>query len=92
MEERWASLVSEIRTGGILYSEALAAFRKEFISAALRDNNGNVSKAASRLGLHRNTLTRLCSELRIDLGVFRARSRRPAGSAQGPAMIRRSCS
>lgn len=89
MEQRLASLVTEMHKGGILYSEALAVFRKAFISAALRENNGNLSKAAPALGLHRNTLTRLCFELQIDLSRFRARSRRPPGSARSPLIMKR---
>ncbi len=89
VEERLAALVAEMYRGGILYKEALAAFRGAFISAALRENNGNLSKAAPVLGLHRNTLTRLCFELQIDLSQFRAKPRRPPGSARTATIIKR---
>lgn len=89
MQQRLASLVAEMHKGGILYSEAHGVFRKAFISAALRENNGNLSKTAPALGLHRNTLTRLCFELEIDASSFRAASRRPPGSARNPVIARR---
>ncbi len=89
MEQRWTSLVSEIHKGGVLYREALAAFQKAFISAALRENRGNISRAAPSLGVHRNTLTRLCSELQIDVRQFRPGSRRPPGRAQLPVVATR---
>ncbi|MGI9101463.1 MAG: helix-turn-helix domain-containing protein [Terriglobales bacterium] len=70
---------------GILYGEAVVAFQRAFISAALRENSGNISRAAPRLGLHRNSLTRLCSILEIDVRQFRPLSRRrPPVGAQPP--------
>jgi len=39
------------------YTEAVREFRKAFIATVLRENNGNQSKAARELGMHRNTLT-----------------------------------
>ncbi len=82
MQERLHYLVAEMRKGGIMYGEALDEFKKAFISAALRENHGNLSKTAPALGLHRNTLTRICAELAIDARSFRAASRRPPRSAQ----------
>lgn len=70
------ALVSEMHKGGILYAEAVREFRKAFILAALRENNGNQSKAARALGMHRNTLTRIASILEVDLWAVRLGSRR----------------
>ncbi len=81
MQERLASLVADMHRGGILYREAVRAFKKAYISAALRENKGNLSRTAPSLGLHRNTLTRICGELELDLGSFRAGARRPPKSA-----------
>ncbi len=81
MQERLESLVADMHRGGILYREAVSAFKKAFISAALRENKGNLSRTAPALGLHRNTLTRICGELELDLGSFRAGARRPPKSA-----------
>ena len=71
-------LVMQMYKGGILYYEALAEFKKAFVVAVLQDHRGNISKAAPKLGLHRNTLTRLASELNLDLRVFRSVRRPPA--------------
>ena len=75
------ALISRMHKGGILYVEAVREFRKAFIATVLRENNGNQSKAARELGMHRNTLTRTASALRLDIRTLRPGSRRPAGRA-----------
>jgi Fis family transcriptional regulator len=42
----------------ILLDEAVGAFEKKFIQAALMQTKGNQSRAAEVLGIHRNTLNR----------------------------------
>lgn len=42
--------------------------------------NGNVSKAAPKLGLHRNTWTRAIAQLELDISAFRPSVRRPPAS------------
>ena len=42
----------------------------------LRENNGNQSKAARELGMHRNTLSRVVSMLELDVRALRPSSRR----------------
>ena len=65
------ALISQMHKGGILYTEAVREFRKAFIATVLRENNGNQSKAARELGMHRNTLTRTASALRLDVRALR---------------------
>ncbi len=89
MEHRLASLTAAMHKGGIFYSEAMAVFRKAFITVALRENHGNLSRTAPTLGMHRNSLTRLCLELEIDARQFRTSSRRPPVSAQHPCIAKR---
>ncbi len=89
VQQRMESLTSEMFKGGIRYDEALAAFRKAFISVALRENNGNLSRTAPALGVHRNSLARFCFELGIDASQFRTRSRRPPARAQQPLIVKR---
>jgi DNA-binding NtrC family response regulator len=89
VQERLESLVAQMHRGGILYLEALCEFKKAFVSAALRDNQGNISKAAPALGLHRNSLTRICIELQLDIRDFRPSSRRPPKSAQAAFVAKR---
>jgi len=75
------ALISRMHEGGILYTEAVREFRKAFIATVLRENNGNQSKAARELRMHRNTLTRTASALRLDIRALRPGSRRPPGRA-----------
>ena len=71
MKTELESLVSQIHRGGIRFSEAVDEFRKAFIIVALRENRGNISKAAPQIGLHRNSLTRIISELQLDVRSLR---------------------
>lgn len=89
MQERLDSLVLQMHRGGVLYQQALCEFKKAFVSAALRDNKGNVSKTAPALGLHRNTLARICFELQLDVRGFRPSSRRPPKSAHAALVPKR---
>lgn len=74
------ALINQMHNGGILYAEAVREFRKAFITTVLRENNGNQSKAARELGMHRNTLSRLVSVLELDVRALRPGSRRLPGS------------
>ena len=69
-------LINQMHKGGILYAEAVREFRKAFITTVLRENNGNQSKAARELGMHRNTLSRVLSMLELDVRALRPGSRR----------------
>jgi len=90
VQDHLEALVQEMYAGGIIYDEALAEFRKAFIRAALRENNGNLSKTAPALGLHRNTLSRICFELQIDTRSFRPGRRRPPTGAYSPTVLKHS--
>ena len=70
------ALISHMHKGRILYTEAVREFRKAFIATVLRENNGNQSKAARELGMHRNTLTRTTSASRLDVRALSPGSRR----------------
>jgi Fis family transcriptional regulator len=76
MKSQLESLISRMHEGGILYVEAVREFRKAFIATVLRENNGNQSKAARELGMHRNTLSRTASALKLDVWALRPGSRR----------------
>jgi Fis family transcriptional regulator len=72
----------------ILYSEAVREFKKRFILTVLQENKGNQCQAARQLGMHRNTLSRTITELKIDVRQLRAGTRRPPRSAR-PAVYER---
>ena len=58
VKEKLESLVTEMIEKRILLDEAVDAFEKRFIQAALTQTKGNQSRAAEVLGVHRNTLNR----------------------------------
>ncbi len=76
-KEQLETLVLRMQRTGILYSEALKEFRKQFILAVLRASHWNKSKAARELGMHRSTLVRALRELNIDFRALRNAERRP---------------
>lgn len=51
---------------GILFDEALTEFEKKFIKRVLDRTNGNQSRAARMLGIHRNTLSRKIGIYKLD--------------------------
>lgn len=58
MKSRLEALVMEMADKGILYEDAVAEFEKHFIMSVLKRTNGNLSKAAEELRIHRNTLSK----------------------------------
>jgi DNA-binding NtrC family response regulator len=80
VKDQLEALVSQMYKSGILYSEAVREFKKRFIITVLQENHGNQCKAARQLGMHRNTLSRTLTELKIDLRVVRDGARRPPRS------------
>jgi DNA-binding NtrC family response regulator len=62
LKERLEMLCKEMIDKGILYSEAMERFERCFIAEVLRKNDGNLLRTASRLGIHRNTLSKKVKE------------------------------
>jgi len=58
VKDQLESLVGQLVEKGILLDEAVNEFEKKFIRRALERTNGNQSRAAKVLGIHRNTLSR----------------------------------
>ena len=82
MKDQLEALVLQMFKSGILYSEAVREFKKRFILAVLQENQGNQCKAARQLGMHRNTLSRTITELKVDVRSLRDGARRPPRSAR----------
>lgn len=59
------------------YHEAVQAFRREVLRAALRETGGHRTRAAALLGLQRTHLARLIRELEVDAPARDGRSARP---------------
>lgn len=58
MKDQLEGLVGQMVERGIMFQEAVGEFEKRFIKRVLDRNNGNQSRAAKILGIHRNTLSR----------------------------------
>lgn len=63
MKDQLESLIEQMYSTGILYSEAVREFKKKFILRVLKERRGNQCKAGLELGMHRNTLSRTIAEL-----------------------------
>ena len=61
-------------------------FKKRFLLTVLQQNQGNQCRAARQLGMHRNTLSRTISELKLDIRAVRNGARRPPRSARPVAL------
>ena len=82
MKDQLEALVQQMYKSNILYSEAVREFKRRFIATVLQENKGNQCRAARQLGMHRNTLSRTISELRIDVRQFRDGVKRPPRGAR----------
>ena len=71
MQSDVESLVRQMVDGHILYEEAVREVKKSFMRVALRENDGNKSRTARSLGMHRNTFSRTL----VSLGIFVERRR-----------------
>ena len=76
---RLGQIVDELVRRGVPLDQARREFEKQFIVATLRTNEGNLSRSARSLGVHRNTLRNKVSDLGIaprDIGSVATRRRR----------------
>jgi transcriptional regulator with PAS, ATPase and Fis domain len=60
------ALINQLIEHDILFEDAVGEFEKRFIRKVLDKNNGNLSKAAKVLRIHRNTLSRKITALKLD--------------------------
>ena len=58
-------LVNEMVARGVHYEDAKREFDKRFIAEVIDHADGNLCRAADKLGVHRNTLSRKIAELKI---------------------------
>lgn len=69
-------IVDELVRRGVSLEQARREFEKQFIVATIRSNNGNFSRSAKCLGVHRNTLRNKLSDLGIGDESFDGRAKR----------------
>jgi len=77
MKSRLEALVAEMVERGILFEDAVAEFEKHFILSVLKRTNGNLSKAAEELRIHRNRLSKKVEKFYQNGHMLGARHRRP---------------
>ena len=77
MKSRLEALAVEMVERGILFEDAVADFEKHFILTVLKRTNGNLSKAADELRIHRNTLSKRVEKYYKNGHMVGARHRRP---------------
>ncbi len=77
MRRELDSLVAQMYAGGITYTEAVREFKRRFLLEVLIAHRGNQCKAALALQVHRNTLSRMMTELAINPSEVRAGMKRP---------------
>jgi len=58
IHNRLETLIDEMLEGQILLDEAMAEFEKLYIKKALARHKQHLSKTASAIGIHRNTLSK----------------------------------
>ncbi len=66
MKDQLEGLVGQMVERGIMFQEAVGEFEKRFIKRVLDRSNGNQSRAAKILGIHRNTLSRKIFTYKLD--------------------------
>jgi DNA-binding NtrC family response regulator len=58
-------LIDEMVARGVHYEDAHKEFDRRFVAKIIAKCDGNLSKAADSLGVHRNTLARKIKELKV---------------------------
>lgn len=66
MKDQLEVLIGQMVERGILLEEAVAEFEKRFIKGVMERADGNQSRAARVLGIHRNTLSHKLEEHKLD--------------------------
>ncbi len=71
-------VIHELVRQGLTLEQARKEFEKQFIVASIRRNDGNLSRSAQSLGVHRNTLRNKVTHLGIASSDY---SRRTSSSS-----------
>ena len=74
LKEGLTPIVDELVKRGVSLQQARQEFERQFITASLRSNGGNLCQSARSLGVHRNTLRNKVSSLGIEMHRGQPRS------------------
>jgi Fis family transcriptional regulator len=74
------ALVTQMHSAGMSYADSVRQFKRRYILEVLAHHKGNQCKAATELGMHRNTLSRTLAELDLNTAQIRKGMRRPVMS------------
>ncbi|HTV54171.1 MAG TPA: helix-turn-helix domain-containing protein [Terriglobia bacterium] len=66
MKDQLDALINQMIEHGVYFEDAVTEFQRRFIQNALARNNGNKSKTAESLGIHRNTLSRVIGDVHLN--------------------------
>lgn len=84
MKRELDALITQMHSAGIPYTDAMRQFKRRYILEVLAQHKGNQCKAATELGMHRNTLSRTLAELDMNTAQIRSGMRRPVMSERPP--------
>jgi DNA-binding NtrC family response regulator len=65
LKQKLDALIEEMINKGIRFPEAKREFEKRFLAQMLEKENGNLSRAAKVLRIHRNTLSKKIQNYRL---------------------------
>lgn len=72
-----AGLVEELVEQGLSLRQASKEFERQFLIASIRHRDGNLSRTAQSLGVHRNTLRYKLERLGITARDYASKAPRP---------------
>ena len=76
MRARLEALIDEMLDGQIMLDEALTEFEKLYIQKALARHKEHLSRTATSLGIHRNTLSKRVAAYRVQERAAATRHKR----------------
>lgn len=65
MRKRLDALIGDMIAGGIRFPDARYEFEKRFVAQVLELQNGNLSRTAKVLDIHRNTLRTKITQFKL---------------------------
>ena len=66
LNRQLSTIVDELVRQGVTLAQARREFERQFITASIERNGGNLCRSARSLGIHRNTLRNKVNDLGIE--------------------------